>query len=1017
VVVCPACGTENREGARFCDSCGTALAATPVRREQRKTVTVLQCDVTGSTALGEQLDPESLRAALARYFEAAQGVIERHGGTVEKFIGDAVLAVFGVPVVHEDDALRAVRAAAGIRDAMAALNEELARDFGTTLTLRIGVNTGAVVTGTAERLATGDAVVVAARLEQGAPPGEILLGEETVRLVRGSVELGELEHVQAKGKAEPLAAYRLVAVSDEAPQRSHAAPFVGRERERRLLGDAWERARAERAAYLFTVLGTAGVGKSRLTGEFLAGLEDARAVGGRCLPYGEGITYWPVVEIVKQLLGTNAAATLDELVLDETAAASLLGLLGEGEQPASSELVAWSVRKLLEGVADSTPLVVVLDDLQWAEPTLLDLVEHVADLSRDAPILLLCLARPDLLDRRAGWGGGKLNATTVLLEPLPAAVCEQLIDALLEGGSLGGDVRARILSAADGNPLFVEEMLALIREEGGDGKLEVPPSIQALLAARLDQLDPAERGVLERGSVEGKVFHRGAVQALAPDEPEVPTRLVALVRKELVRPDRTQLPGDDAYRFRHLLIRDAAYDGLPKSVRAELHERFADWLEEHGADVVDLDEILGYHLEQAHRYRIELGPADEHAERLAARAVDCIAEAAERAGERGDVPARTALLERAIALSPSGVASGRLRLELAGTLPDGARDRIAQLADEVRADAAASGDRGLELLAQVQLTFTAMWVGAEDTAEQLDAYAREAILHFEAPRDELGLMYAWRGAAYAAFMRGAFAVCLEATMRALEHAKRAVARSRERSFLADMGSAMTFGPTSAAETLAWCEQVGWLESARPAISLFRARALAMLDRADEARAATDEAEATVRELGMEGFGPGILFARGDISLVVGDLVDHAYADGSLAVASTYEGQHARVMLGLGRYDAAETAAQRSRELGADDDIITQVLWRQALARVLAHRGEFDAAQQLAREAVARAEATDMLWPRGEAWSDLADVLELAGDADGTAAALERALDEYTRKGVLPAIEQTKARLAALRAPA
>jgi class 3 adenylate cyclase/tetratricopeptide (TPR) repeat protein len=1027
VVTCPACGAQNREEARFCDSCGAALTVAPPAREQRKTVTVLQCDVTGSTALGERLDPESLRAALARYFEQAKAVVERHGGTVEKFIGDAVLAVFGVPVVHEDDALRAVRAAAGIRSAVAVLNEELARDYGATLTLRIGVNTGEVVTGTSERLATGDAIVVAARLEQGAPPGEILLGDETVRLVRGAVELGEVELIEAKGKAEPLRAYRLISVSDEAPQRSHDAPFVGRQRERRLLTDAWERAQAERAAYLFTVLGPAGVGKSRLTAEFLTGLEDARVVRGRCLSYGDGITYWPVVEILKQLLGANAGATLADLVLDDAAVASLLGLLGEGDQPASPELAAWSLRKLLEQVAESTPLVVVLDDLQWAEPTLLDLIEHVADLSRDAPIMLLCLARPDLLDRRPGWGGGKLNATTVLVEPLPADDCERLIDELLQGAPLRHDVRTRILSAADGNPLFVEEMLALIRERDGDGEVEVPPSIQALLAARLDQLDPLERSVLERGSVEGKIFHRGAVQALAPEDPEVATRLLSLVRKELVRPDRTQLAGDDAYRFRHLLIRDAAYEALPKSVRAELHERFAHWLEEHGADLVELDEILGYHLEQAYVYRVELGPADERATRLASRAGEHLGEAAERAGERGDVSARAVLLERAVALAPSGVASGRLRLELAASLPDAEHDRIVQLAEAVRADAVALGDRGLELLAQMQLVLTAMWTGAEGTAEQLDTFAQEAIRHFEQSRDELGLMYAWRGAGYVDFLRCRFAACLAATTRALEHARRAGARSRERTFLADLSAAMNFGPTSAAETLEWCEQLSWLEAARPGIGLFRARALGFMGRLDAARAAIDRAEETAHKLGMDYWGAGIAFARGETALIAGDFaeaeaqlalgLDHTERHGSLGIASTYEAQRARVLVALGRYDDSERAARRARELGASDDTITQVLWRQALARVLARRGEHEAARELAREAVTRAETTDMLWSRGDAWFDLAEVLELSGDLDGATAALERAFAEYEQKGVSPAIERTRARLAALRTPA
>ena len=1025
MAVCTACGAENREGARFCDACGAALAATPVPREQRKTVTVLQCDVTGSTALGEQLDPESLRAALARYFETAKAVIARHGGTVEKFIGDAVLAVFGVPVVHEDDALRAVRAAAEIRESIARLNEELARDYGATLTLRIGVNTGEVVTGTAERLATGDAVVVAARLEQGAPPGEILLGEETVRLVRATVELGALEPVEAKGKAHPLPAHRLLAVSHEAPQRSHDAPFVGRERERRLLSDAWERARAERAAYLFTVLGTAGVGKSRLSAEFLSELgEGSRVVQGRCLPYGDGITYWPVVGILKQLLGAPSAS-LAEFVLDDAVAASLLGLLGEGEQPDSPEVAAWSVRKLFEAVAESTPLVVVLDDLQWAEPTLLDLVEHVADLSRDAPILLLCLARPDLLDRRPGWGGGKLNATTVLLEPLSAGDCEQLIDALLAGEALDDDVRARILTAADGNPLFVEEMLALIRERG-DGEVEVPPSIQALLSARLDQLDPAERGVLERGAVEGKVFHRGAVQALAPGEPEVPARLLALVRKELVRPDRTQLPGDDAYRFRHLLIRDTAYEALPKATRAELHARFADWLEARGADLVEIDEILGYHLEQAYRYRTALGPPDARAEQLAARARDRLVTAARRANERGDLRARTNLLERAIAVAGTGTASRRLRLELAAAhIHTGDQERAGEIAEQVREEAGRAAERGLELLAMMVVAFRNQLAGVEGATVELERVTDEAIPLFERDGDHEALADSWQFRANVHHHRCHYAAFIASTRRGLEHARHAGRVDVERTLLAGVGMAFYYGPTAAEETFAWFEEHSSLEPVRPGFSVLRAKALASLGRFREARSAVDRAEQTITELGLTNWVQGVALARGEIEVLAADWaaaaewfgtgVQHSQQQGALGVASTYEAALARSLFRLGRNDEAERWANISKATGATDDAVTQMLWRQAVALVLARRGEHAAAEHLAREALGVGRDTDMLLQIGDAWSDLADVLELAGDADGTATALEEALATYEQKGVVPAIERTRAKLATLRA--
>jgi class 3 adenylate cyclase len=1029
VVACPSCGTENREGARFCDSCAAPLAAEPAAREQRKTVTVLFCDVTGSTALGEQLDPESLRGALARYFEVAKDAIERHGGTVEKFIGDAVMAVFGVPVLHEDDALRAVRAAADVRAAVSALDEELAREFGTTLEVRIGVNTGEVVTGTAERLATGDTVNVAARLEQAAAPGEILLGGETLGLVRGSVEVEALEPLAAKGKAEPLPAFRLLRVSGTAPLRSHAAPFVGRERESRLLAGAWERAQAERAAYLFTLLGAAGIGKSRLAAEFLAGLDDVRLVRGRCLSYGEGITYWPVVEILKQLLGDTPSAALDELRLDKVAASSLRGLLGEAEQPESPEIVAWSFRKLLEAVAEAEPLVVVLDDLQWAEATLLDLVEHVADLSRDAPILLLCLARPDLLDRRPGWGGGKLNATAVLLEPLPTEQCERLIDGLLYGSPLGDDVRSRILAAADGNPLFVDEMLALIREGDGHGEVEVPRSIQALLAARLDQLDPSERGVLERGSVEGKVFHRGAVQALAPDETEVPARLVALVRKELLRPDRTQLPGDDAYRFRHLLIRDAAYEALPKSARADLHERFADWLEVHGADLVELDEILGYHLEQAHRYRLELGPAHDRVVRLAARAVDRLAAAGERAGERGDLRARTSLLGRAVALAPDVIGSSHLRLDLADALYTGGEPESGELvAEQVRAAAVAAGNRRAELLARKVLALQRYWGGEEDSGPELEAIAAEAIPLFERTDDDAGLVEAWGAIADVEWLRCRQAKSLAAKQRALEHARRTGKTRQEWNLLAAIGASLLFGPVPAAKALLWFEQHRWLAPTRPGIGALRGRVLAFLGRFDEGRAAIAEAEDRARELGIEfvlGFAASE--CRGELELLAGDPAEAERQirfgceiierHGKLGVVATDTAYLARALLAQGRDDEAEACTRTSEALGAGDDIITQVLWRQARARVLARRGQHGAAGRLAEEAVALAEPTDMLLARGYAFTDLAEVRQLAGDTDGAAAALERALAEYERKGVVPAIERTQGRLAALRAPA
>ena len=581
-------------------SCAAALVAAAPAREVRKTVTVLFCDLVGSTALGEQTDPEALRALLGRYFERMSGIVESHGGTVEKFIGDAVLAVFGVPLVHEDDALRACRAAVEMRDALPTLG----------IQGRIGVNTGEVVTGTAERLVTGDAVNVAARFEQAAAPGEVLIGMSTHELVRGAVDAEPMEPLELKGKSEPVAAFRLLAAR-AAPERRHDSLFVGREHELGLLSEAWERAVAEQRCELVTVVGDPGIGKSRLAAEALA-LAGAQVVRGRCLPYGSGITYWPVVEVIKQL---------DVLPADPAAAAAISSLLGESDVGTSAEEIGWAFRKLLD---EHAPLVVVFDDIQWGEETFLDLIEHVALLSSGAPLLLLCMARPELLDRRPTW------PVTIRLEPLDGNDAAALI-----GIDVPEELRARIAAAAAGNPLFISEMLAMTQE--ADAEVEVPASLKALLAARLDQLDPAERRVLECGSVEGEVFHRGAVQALTPEETQVTPRLAALVRRELIRSDRPQFAGEDGFRFRHLLIRDTAYDALPKAIRADLHARFAFWLDEHGRELVERDEIVGYHLEQAARCLADLGQPDLD---LAAEAAARLAAAGRRA--RWQLDRRTA---------------------------------------------------------------------------------------------------------------------------------------------------------------------------------------------------------------------------------------------------------------------------------------------------------------------------------------------------------------------------------------
>ncbi len=682
IAACPICGAENTPGARFCSTCGTRLEPATATRETRKTVTVLFADVTGSTALGEQLDPELLRALMSRYFADMKAIIERHGGHVEKFIGDAVMAVFGIPTVHEDDALRAVRAAAEIRDRLAELNAELTATRGLAIRFRTGVNTGEVVAGdpaTGHTLVTGDTVNTAARLEQAAPPGETLLGRLTYNLVRDAVEVEPVEPIAAKGKAEPVPAYRLISVAAARQGRARRLdrPLVGRATELAALRTAFDLAVSERSPRLVTILGTAGVGKSRLVAEFLASVgEHAPVLKGRCLPYGEGITYWPIREIVHGAAAivegdsrddarAKVRALLEGAREADVVAARVGVALGLETEGAPQEEIFWAIRKLLEHLARERPLVALVEDIQWAEPTLIDLFEYVLDLAIDVPLLLVCPARPELLEARPSWGGARASSTVLHLEPLAGPATETLIDSLPGGTALPDRLRTRIVAAAEGNPLYLEEMLAMLIDEGflteRDGAwhtigdltaLEVPQSVRALLAARIEALPDAERRVAERASVVGRVFEAAAVRELAEDvRGEISPSLLALVRKELLQPERGELSVGDAFKFRHVLIRDAAYEQLSKADRADLHERFAGWLERAaGERVAEYDEILGYHLEQAHRYRTELGESGERVEALAARAGERLSEAGNSSLQRDEWRAAISILKRADAL-------------------------------------------------------------------------------------------------------------------------------------------------------------------------------------------------------------------------------------------------------------------------------------------------------------------------------------------------------------------------------
>ena len=1076
MTVCPVCGEPNPARASFCLNCGSQLpAAGAASRPARKTVTVVFTDLAGSGTLGQRLDPESLAVVMARWFDHLRAVLERHGGRVQKFVGDAVVAVFGIPVVNEDDALRAVRAAAGLGGGLGPLNHELERDWGVTIgPIRTGVNTGEVVTGDpaiGDALVLGDAVNVAARLEQVAAPGEVLLGQSTYRLVRDAVEVERVTPLHLKGKGAPVVAYRLVQVDPGAPghARRQDAPIVGREPELRLVAWMYERAIATASCHLLTVLGPAGVGKTRLVAEAVAGLSGATALRGRCLSYGEGITYWPVAEVVRQAAGiadtdppAEATARLRRLLADdprapgdppgdpegrerEHIATRIAQLIGLEAAPGPAEESAWAFRRLLEVLAERGPLAVVLDDLHWAEPGLLDLVEHVADYARGAPILLVTMARPEFLEQRPGWAGGMLNATTMLLEPLDDAEATRLLAVLAGPVALPEAATRPITKAAEGNPLFLEELLAALVEEGRlrrqDGRwvaadladLGIPPSIQALLTARLDRLEDPERAVLERAAVAGQVFEQSAVVELSPpaERHQVPARLEALVRRELLRPAPSRLSGDQGFQFRHLLLRDAAYDAVPKQARAELHELFAVWVERiAGPRLRELEEIVGYHLEQAWRYRVELGIVDARNQRLATAAARRLGAAGRRALGRGDLPAASKLLERAVGLLPAGDPGGQeLLIELADVLvATGEFPRAEAILDQVAADAAGHGDERLAAHARVGRLRMQVGVASDLDAAALQEQTRQAIATLAEFEDQRGLAKAWGLLAALGLLRCRIAEAEAAAGQAVTHARLArddPAESWARGLLAQSAY---WGPVPATDGIRRCQELLGQAGGNRRSELTALQSMAGLQAmAAQPEAAMATVELTLALAGDMGENRVAALAREFVASALSLSGEPAEAErqlrqgirvlerqGESGMRSNLLADLAHVLHRLDRPEEALGAAMASRAIAADDDLFAQVRWRGAAARSLALQGREAEAGRLAAEAVELAEPTDMLTMRGDALLDQAAVAAAAGHPGDAAAGARAALALYRAKGNRPGATRAEAAAAAVR---
>ncbi|HYA08651.1 MAG TPA: adenylate/guanylate cyclase domain-containing protein, partial [Gaiellaceae bacterium] len=941
----------------------------------RKTVSVLFCDLAGSTALGEQLDPESLRAVMTAWYEAMREPLERHGGTVEKFIGDAVMAVFGVPQVHEDDALRAVRAAVEMREALAGTNRALAAQGRPTLGIRIGVNTGEVVAGAGTgngTLVTGDTVNTAKRLEEAAAGGEILIGDPTRRLVENAAVLEPTDAVEAKGKRLPVQAWRVVATIEGAAPfaRRLDTPFVGRADELATLRGELAAAERDRSCRLVTVLGPAGIGKSRLASELADEVRPrATVLSARCLAYGDGITFWPLLELLQRAGGDEAvAATVSDEPDKELILARLAALTG-ATPVASPEETFWAVRRLLEALGRERPLVVRIEDIHWAEPMLLDLIEYVAGWSRDTPILLLCLARPELLDERPRWPGVPLG-----LQPLTAAESEALLDELA-ARPLPPEARTRITDAAEGNPLYVEQMVKLLAEDGVEPEtLAVPPTIQAVLAARLDRLDRLERAMLERAAVVGKEFWRGAVMHLSePDEHgQIGATMLQLVRKELVEPASSSFPGEDGFRFRHVLIRDVAYSGIPKTRRAELHERFAGWIERAGTGSAEYDEIHGYHLEQAYRLRGELGPPDARTVGLAARARQLLGAAGRRAYARGDAPAACNLLGRTLSLA-AGTEPDADRLELQRQLAHvlwetGETERALETADAVVAEAARLGERRQQWYARLDAAGMRGFGSADALAALLET-ADRAVDVFTELDDNPGLAQAWRRMSIAHRVRCSYAAAQAAAERALEHARLADDRQGAARAADVLCTTLLWGPAHTDIAIVRCERIRDEASGNAPLRANALTALgglrAMRCEFDDARALCAEAEEVYSEYGLRMSIAGLTQITGPLELLAGrpaaaeaelrrgleqlhGTLGEGFQLGLLSVA----------LLDQDRVDDAAEAAEGARASSSPGDVLSDVVSRGALARVEARRGRAERAVELASGAVELAARTD-----------------------------------------------------------
>ena len=1048
---CTGCGSPLRPGAKFCDECGAPAAAAtrpvpgaaPARDSPRsadeadgarKVVSIVFADLVGSTALHERLDAESARRFVEGYYVAMRGAVESQGGTIAKLLGDGVMAVFGLPRVAEDDALRAVRAAVEMQRAFRELAELHGAVIGTT-GLRVAVNSGEVVAKEAGEV-LGDPVNVAARLQDQARDGDVVIGEATRRLVSALVTLVPLGSLTLKGRAEAVNAYRVVSL--DPPASATTSAFVGRKDELARLAAVFDEAVSANAARLAVLLGSPGLGKSRLIAEFSRRVEEnATVLTAHCDAAG-GASFAPVARALRTLLGIDDGATGDPLRSAVEAAVAgddadrsrvldgITALLSASPSP--PEETFFVVRRLLAMLAASRPVVLVIDDLHWAEPLLLDLVEHLVQWGAGLPLFVLVGARPELRDARSSLAtSGGVVSDVLTLGGLDAGAAMRLAANAIGAADLPAAVAARVLASSEGNPLFVGELVRMLVHEGAlkqEGErwtagaelavLEMPPTIHALLAARIERLKPEDRVVLERASVVGRHFSRSAVAALLPDTAaELDARLESLRRSELIEPDTGWFLGEPALRFHHVLIRDAAYRRLLKGTRADLHGRFADWVERRSPGAVEHDETVGRHLEQSFQLLRELGPVGASGRALGERAAGRLAAAGRRSLARDDLSLAAGLLDRALhCLDHDDPARAELVLDwceallaagdvAAATLAITELSRF--LADSPRLQAWATCFSG-------QLTAL---TAPQALLETVDAVAAAAD-QLARLGDDAGEAKAHSVHAQALARLGRVGACEAALDRALAAARRAGDRRRANAVLAGAPLAALWGPSPVTRASGRCldvVRVLRITQGAPAVEAVALSCQAVLEalrgRAEAARSMITLSRRMVEELGLshrlleaDAFAGRIELLQGDAATAEG-LLRSAYEglrDLGLGIdAARAAALLARALLELDRADEAETLSHESERL-AGDDLQSAIAWRGVRAEALARRGELDAAVELARASVAIAAATDALLDHADARLALAAALRAAGRSDEADAEQKRATGLWETKG-------------------